>query len=652
MKYAFYTAAAVAAAVFLIGCRPPLLSISPGTELTVNNGESIEFIVEIIDPENVEEKSIQWLVNGGPIEGATESSFIYNVPLVSTEDIISITAEVVDKRLARNEISSILTVLPSPYAHISVNGSFTYTLNAGSETRDVYFIFTNTSASQTAQQPNVSANFDARDAAPEEQEAPRPLPQPKHPAALRGIPEVTEFNNNPPSFGPRTGTSSRSLYTGGAGEALYDTEGVGGGLYVYDSGTPVSGTCRKVVPANGKTLNIWVEDAWWTDLSNDLLGKVNNTMVNALANKFLKAGDNNDIYEWVSTIFGGEWGSHDFSNLIAPNNEITIFLYDIDNDGIPSSGEGRAVGLFDSTNNFTEETYSDSNERIMFYLDAPLFANDSDDNGSWDINADFWPNEVVSTLAHEFQHMIHFYQKQVKNNSGGTDTWLNEMCSMVAEDLVSDKIRANGPRGVSYSDGTAGTYPITADRLARYNYHNDENLVYWPPNSLDTPMEEFLKHYSLSYSFGAYLARNYNGPALFQNIVQNGYTNRQAVEAALTAGGYNIAFARALQRWGVAVLLSDRTNAPGNYRYNLGEFFTSSLGGITYNAGSINLYNYQYTYSDPQLRGPKIYTGSSIGQSTLNPASNTFYHAGSGLTGEKSWDITLPDNVEMSVVFK
>ncbi len=257
---------------------------------------------------------------------------------------------------------------------------------------------------------------------------------------------------------------------------------------------------------------------------------------------------------------------------------------------------------------------------------------------------------VPAVLAHEFQHMIHFYQKQVLNNTGGTATWLNEMCSMAAEDMVADKIKTNGPRGVAYSDGSAGEYPNTSDRLSRYNYFNDANLVYWPPSSATT--EEFLKHYSLSYSFGAYLVRNYNGPALFQNIVQNAYTDGTAVESAIKSAGYDVDFERLLSRWGVSVLLSDRTNAPGQYRYNSGDYFSFTHQGIPYNAGSINLFNYQYTYSDPQLRGPKLYSGNSIGETSLAAASNTFYYAGGSLTGSKTWDFTLPEKVKLSVVFK
>ena len=47
----------------------------------------------------------------------------------------------------------------------------------------------------------------------------------------------------------------------------------------------------------------------------------------------------------------------------------------------------------------------------MFYLDAPIFANDTDGDCSQETEEDYCPSNMLSVLAHEYQHMIHFYQK-------------------------------------------------------------------------------------------------------------------------------------------------------------------------------------------------------------------------------------------------
>lgn len=651
MKYVLPAAVMTAAAFCsIIGCRintPPVVEISPWGEIEVNNGEMIEFSADITDPDQRQEISIQWYIDDSPVIGATTDSFTFSAPLISSDTTVTVKAVAEDEKKDSGEASAEVEISSAPYAHLKPGGEFTYSLDLGNETKDVYFIFTKGIGTDGGE-ASISANFTPRTTDPLPPPPPN-LPTPMVPIAVRGTPEVSEFNNDPPAFGSGGGSFSRSIYAEEPGEPLLDTEGVAGNF--SDRGTAVAATCRKVVSGNGKTLNIWVADNCWDGYvgMDDVDPDVTSSMIDTLAAKFLTPGDNNDIYEWISGIYGEEWGGHGYSNLIAANNEITIVLYDIMNDGLPASGEGRVVGLFDGVNNYKASADSRSNERIMFFIDAPLFADDTG-GGGWSVTDDFWPREVISTLAHELQHMIHFYQKQVKHGTGGTDTWLNEMCSLIAEDLVSNKISADGPRGVSYSDGSAGPSPNTADRLSRYNYYNDESLIYWPPSGSAT--EEYLIHYSLSYSFGAYLARNYGGPALFQNIVQNSDTDYDAVKTALLTTGNDIGFNRVLQRWGTAVLLSDRLDAPEFYRYNRGDFFSYSHGGITYKAGSINLYNYQFTGSSPQQLGPKIYSGGTAGQSVLQITSNTFYLAGNDLSGKKSWDLSLPEGVKMSAVFK
>ena len=51
--------------------------------------------------------------------------------------------------------------------------------------------------------------------------------------------------------------------------------------------------------------------------------------------------------------------------------------------------------------------------------------------------------------------MIHFYQKPILRGAG-SEAWLNEMSSEVAEDLIADKMEGDGPRSVDYDDPTAG----------------------------------------------------------------------------------------------------------------------------------------------------------------------------------------------------
>ena len=160
-----------------------------------------------------------------------------------------------------------------------------------------------------------------------------------------------------------------------------------------------------------------------------------------------------------------------------------------------------------------------------------------------------------------------------------------------------------------------------------------------------------LKSYSAVYAFGAYLARNFGGPLFFRHLVQCSETSQGAVEYALSQGGFTDGFEQILRKWGTAVLLSDNTAMQGTgSEYNRNGWFNSSLGGIDYDLGSINMYNYQYDSQD----GLYIYSGDG----PVGPAdgqqqnSNLLFLAGRDLSGTGTWTVWMPDPVKLTVVIK
>ena len=359
-------------------------------------------------------------------------------------------------------------------------------------------------------------------------------------------------------------------------------------------------------------------------------------MVDELGENFLKSGENNDIYDWVTSIMGEEWGDANNRIYIPKNDNITILLTDIDND---NSSNGGTLGYFFSLHNF-KKIYSGSiksNERIMFFVDAVMFARK--DGASWDIS-DVGPTNIMSALAHELQHMIHFYQKNVKLRAI-TSTWLNEMCSMVVQDLVANKVQSDGPRGVYYGNSSSGYSRNYRGRLPLYNYYNDIAVADWD----EYDENESMKNYSIAYALGSFLARNFGGAVFFRDVVQNRYPGHRAIEHALKQARISDDFGEILQKWGVANLLSDRTNVEIPYKYNNDGWFSDLLG---YNIGSINLYNYSYGGS----MGPKIYSWKT--SESMPKTSNRYYLAGRNLTGEKNWDIQMDSggNCRLTVVKK
>jgi hypothetical protein len=535
--------------------------------------------------------------------------------------------------------------------HLASSGTFTYTVDPGATPGDVYFVFTNPSVTaNAAQKPSVQSASIVIDG----KSLPAPSPQPLYsvnsgPRSLAD--RIAEFNRDPFKAIGRGGSAApKSESPVGPGEPSFDLVGDNAPPFndLGPGGTTisVSATCRfvstPVTVADGTTrkLNIWVANDCWTGGTKRRL--VDGTMVTALANSFLNTGAGSDIYDWVTAVVGVEWGTHGYIDLIPPNGEITILLSDIEKD---NSDTGGIVGYFWAGNNFTTASVPDSNQRIMFVIDAVMYANPNLD-GSGTVDGSvwapdvFWPKIIFSTLAHEFQHMIQFYQKQILRAAAtGTDTWINEMCSMIMEDLVADKLGVEGPRGIANADGSAGSSGIGEGRIPDFNLNS-----YYP---LAVNNNYGLTDYSISYAFGSWLARNYGGTELLRRIVQCPETNSTAATNAVAAdsGRQDESMARLLEKWSASVLLSDMTTAPVRYRYNTGGWTTSTAGGLSYNLGSINIFNYT----------PALYVFTQAGTvpgTVFNRSSNIYYQAALDLGTARSWTITVPQGILMTVVIK
>ena len=79
------------------------------------------------------------------------------------------------------------------------------------------------------------------------------------------------------------------------------------------------------------------------------------------------------------------------------------------------------------------------------------------------------------------------------------------------------------------------------------------------------------------------------------------------------------------------------------YRFNTGgAWSTSTINGITYQLGSVNLYNYAPT--------PSIYSDLPTNQ---KPGSNIYYKAGSNLNGTIEWSFEgMSTDTKLTVVIK
>ncbi|MCW8822199.1 MAG: hypothetical protein OQK45_08205 [Sulfurovum sp.] len=525
--------------------------------------------------------------------------------------------------------------IPKTYEVVSNLSNGVTTLNLGSTPKDVYLLFTNKDTVNSST-PIVTHNkFVSTQSQKEYTSQPQIESIPK---ILHAPDYVQEFNSNSRNIFVKT-DKNLQLKVLEIPDKNQDILGEVKSFCVdinQNTGNCIqstTATSKKVVSSivtnqGVKTLNVWV--------SNNSFGVgcsktrcITQDMVDELANSFLHNGLNNDIYDWVTNVYGEEWTSAanaKYSNLITESNEITILLTDIDED---NSANGGVVGFFWSKDNFKTSSIPGSNERVMFYIDSVMFANG---DNTWDID-DFWPKELISTLSHEFQHMIHYYQKSILLDTG-TRTWINEMLSESTEDLVATKIRHIGPRGVDYTDGSAGDPGNTYGRYPLFNVNNTLSLTSW---------NNQLEDYSKVNAFGAYLIRNYGGEKVLHDIMYNSFDDEQAVMYAVnkTIQGTGKTFDDLIHEWGVSVLLSDHIDTQRNqYSYNTNDFTASLKGQTIYKMGSINFFNYS-----PE---PSIETLMN----TIAPQGNYYYLVGKGLTGDTNITITKDANVVVSAVIK
>ena len=519
-----------------------------------------------------------------------------------------------------------------------------YTLNLGDAEAGVYVIATAGNYHVEHRVELLAAARATRAAAQEDQQQER-RQEGFEPATMPAwITEFNNFNDGPPVWegsaepGRSQAVQARPAVAGGDRHLFFD---------VVDR-VHVPATVRRVVTDGTRRVAVWVADQEWTATCRSRGDCVTQQMVDALADRFLRRGDGNDIYDWLTNVFGDPWGPHevlapDGSPIVIPPEaaaEIHIFLFDIENDGYPTGS--RIVGYFASLHNLLRRPAPSlrqfSSERLAFFMDSPYLAFATGD--TWEIT-DRHPSGIISTLAHEFQHMIHYYQKPVLRDAV-SETWLNELASEVADDLIAENLAVEGPRGVAYDDPTAGETGNGSGRLPRYNLFNDIQLTTW---------DQYLANYSINYAFGAYLARNYGGAELFSRIVQSDRAGTRAIEGALRDLGHDASFVELLTNWGAANLLSDNTGAPVPYRYNAGTWTTSHVGSIEYRLGSINLYNYIYAPGRLARPGPYLHPLPSFNDGPQVPHSNRYTTLGRH-TGAVRLRVSAESENRITVVVK
>ncbi|MCR5218497.1 hypothetical protein [Treponema sp.] len=365
---------------------------------------------------------------------------------------------------------------------------------------------------------------------------------------------------------------------------------------------------------------VWVISGYTTE--NKANGKyVNTDLAEYIASKFAS------LYNHERTVFGeeGEYlihetssGSGYISSTSMENGDsdtgslVNIVIYDIGNDYSDDNTSG-IVGYFYSKDYWVPCDNSSSmamysNEGKYFYLDSS-FCNYVSSSSSSDSKSvryagvqDSDGNSIASdtaltTLFHEFQHMINYYQK----GYGSVETWYNEMLSMLAEDMFATNL------GVSDDDAPWGA------RLPTFNAYYYVSGIDEYLGEDDDMSDLAVFSYSTAYTFGAWLAREFGGPELISSISQNDYTGMESIRKAIyELTGENLSANQLRRRFIQACAFRNNfataNDLPTLYQDAGGEITDDNFISVM---NALDIYSTDFVYSDSDFLGPAIYDDQS-----------------------------------------
>lgn len=414
--------------------------------------------------------------------------------------------------------------------------------------------------------------------------------------------------------------------------------------YVYlDQNTDIDSFAKEkvILHAIGKNSEskticlLWVaDDSYSTSTSSD--DTINSSVAQSLASTFA------EHYAHETSVFGSESNIfYDDKSLTldskSPTNKyVNIVVYDIGKDySLSYSEQCGVVGYFYAKDYiFYRDNYSNaykySNQGKYFYIDAAFCNLSGSSSSGYEYNgvtksgSSVPSDTVISTLFHEFQHMIDFNQKNIIHNVY-PNTWYNEMLSMLAEDMMQTQL------GLSNSEAPKGS------RLPTFNKY------YYLSGVTDYLSGNYaVISYSTSYAFGAWLSRNYGGPELVSKISQNSYVDMDSVvDAVNSLNGTSVTQESLLKEYVKACVYRNDFAST----YNLSTFNKDAGGGITTTDGytssmsAINLFSatYSNTRSSTTYLGPLFAIASQ--QLAVRPTGFVLHSVGTVSSSENT--ITL-----------
>jgi len=262
--------------------------------------------------------------------------------------------------------------------------------------------------------------------------------------------------------------------------------------YDLEKREKITATLEKISPQ----LYFYLDDNWWSPLVYWKKEEIRRSL-NSLAQEF-----ENKIYSTLTNTFGFEWKPG-----IDKDERITILIHPM----IEEAG-----GYFNTGDEYPKAQNPDSNEREMVYLNAQHIQK---------------PN-IKSFLAHEFQHLITFNQKD-RIQGVTEEVWLNEARSEYTPTLLG------------YDDEFEGS-----------NLQNRVKIFLEKPYDSLTEWKNQKEDYGVLNLFTQYLVDHY-GIEILVDSLQSPKIGIPSLNYALTKNGFKENFSQIFTDFTITVLVND-----------------------------------------------------------------------------------------------
>ncbi|MFW6201746.1 MAG: IPT/TIG domain-containing protein [Gemmatimonadota bacterium] len=217
------------------------------------------------------------------------------------------------------------------------------------------------------------------------------------------------------------------------------------------------------------------------------------------------------------------------------NGRIIVLFTPVVNELTERGGSGGFVAGFFFGFDLTEGL--ESNRAEIFYSVVPDPAGEFSDERS----ASEVLRVVPGVLAHEFQHMIAFHQRRLRDGSGVDVLWLAEGLAHMAEDLVAEAFFERG-------DTLRGAEFVLDNIVRAHLYLRDPAAT----SLVDDERFGTLEMRGAAWMMVKYLAGHHGGNDLLRDLTQTALEGVENVEAAT-----GLDWPEAFQRFSVALWADD-----------------------------------------------------------------------------------------------